>query len=109
MPQHEVGAGFLADEAGVPIRTIQFWTDAGVLQAAPESDRQGRGRHRVYDATPPYHGELAWTLIAAELHRLHAPVGVMRRLIQFLRNDGASKSIGRALDSDYFVVIASVD
>ena len=55
--EHEVGAGALAEEAGVAIRTIQFWTDAGVLEAIPKSDRQGRGRHRAYKAAPPLYGE----------------------------------------------------
>ena len=83
--EHEVAAGFLAEEAGVPVRTIQFWTDAGVLEAIPESDRQGRGRHRAYKAAPPLYGERACALIAAEMHRLRLPVGVMKGITFMLR------------------------
>src|SRR3954454_10531321 len=85
---HEVGAGALAEEAGVAIRTIQFWTDAGVLEAIPESDRQGRGRHRAYKAAPPLYGERACALIAAEMHRLRLPVGVMKGITFSLRWKG---------------------
>jgi hypothetical protein len=78
-----VGAGSLAQEAGVPIRTIQFWTDAGVLIAEPESDRQGRGRHRIYRAEPLF-GERACALVAAEMHRMKIPVGIMREVVELL-------------------------
>jgi hypothetical protein len=74
---HEVGAGELAEEAGVSIRTIQFWTDAGVLRVIRSTHRKGRGNHRLYNAEPPLFGERACALIAAELHRLRIPIGVM--------------------------------
>src|SRR3954452_10755803 len=89
--EHEVAAGFLAEEVGVPVRTIQFWTDAGVLEAIPESDRQGRGRHRAYKAAPPLYGERACALIAAEMHRLRLPVGVMKGITFSLRWKGDGK------------------
>jgi DNA-binding transcriptional MerR regulator len=82
---HEIGAGALAEEVGVPIRTIQFWTDTGVLQAIPESDRQGRGKPRLYRADPPFYGERAYARIAAELHKLRVSVGLMREIIQLFR------------------------
>ncbi len=81
---YEIGAGELADEVGVPVRTIQFWTDAGVLKALPGTDRKGRGRHRLYNAAPPFFGERACALIAAEMHRFRVPVGVMRSIIDLL-------------------------
>jgi MerR HTH family regulatory protein len=93
----EVSAGVLAEKIGVPVRTIQFWTDAGVLRAIPSSDRQGRGRHRMY-RTSPFHGELACGLIAAEMQRLKLPVGVMRSILsQLIRwrsaSEGSQESI----------------
>jgi hypothetical protein len=117
---HEISAGQLADETGIPIRQIQFWTDATVLHALPESDRQGRGRHRVYLAAPPWHGERTFCLIAAELNRMSLPVGAMKRVNDFFRaNIGptekpprggwklamSNNSIGRALLGELSVVI----
>ncbi len=80
---NEVGAGVLAEEAGVPLRTIQFWTDAGVLKVEPDSDRRGRGRHRVY-RTEPQFGERACALIAREMQRMRVPVGMMRIAIDLI-------------------------
>src|SRR5215207_240810 len=83
----QVGAGYLAEEAGVSLRAIQVWSDAGILRARPATDRQGRGRHRLYDASPPLHGERTFALIAAELSKLLVPMGVMRRIIDDLREE----------------------
>ena len=117
---HEISAGQLADETGIPIRQIQFWTDATVLHALPESDRQGRGRHRVYLANPPWHGERTFCLIAAELNRMNLPVGAMKRVNDFFRASigptekpprggwklaMSNNSIGRALLGELSMVI----
>ena len=83
----EIGAGSMAERVGVPVRSIQFWTDAAVLRPLPETERMGRGRHRVYPANPPWFGELVWAFIAAELNRLALPVGTMRRVIDLLRRN----------------------
>ena len=50
--------GELARRAGLPVRTIRFWSDAGVL---PPAARTGGGR-RVYDATCVARLELVVTL-----------------------------------------------
>ena len=39
----------VADAIGATLRQVQIWTDAGVLQCIAETDRQGRGRQRLYD------------------------------------------------------------
>src|SRR5215211_6482506 len=77
----------MAERVGVPVRSIQFWTDAAVLRPLPETERMGRGRHRVFPANPPWLGELPWAFIAAELNRLALPVGTMRRVIDLLRRN----------------------
>jgi len=83
----EIGVGSLAERVGVSVRQIQFWADAAVLRALPETERMGRGRHRVFPANPPWLGELPWAFIAAELNRLALPVGTMRRVIDLLRRN----------------------
>ena len=39
----------VADAIGANKRQVQIWTDAGILRCLPETDRQGRGRQRLYD------------------------------------------------------------
>lgn len=50
--------GQLAHRSGVPVRTIRFWSDEGVL---PETDRSG-GNYRRYDARAVARLELVRTL-----------------------------------------------
>lgn len=50
--------GQLARRTGVPVRTIRFWSDAGVL---PETERSGSG-HRRYDTQAVTRLELVKTL-----------------------------------------------
>lgn len=50
--------GQLAHRSGVPVRTIRFWSDEGVL---PESDRS-RGNYRRYDADAVARLDLVRTL-----------------------------------------------
>lgn len=96
------------------MRQIQIWTDAGVLETIEGTNWQGRGRHRAYAAAPPWYGELAWALIAVELHHLGAPVGVMLRAIRALRGQvspksGAAECIERGLTDGYFALLISKD
>ena len=65
---------------GVKLRTLQFWTDQGVLEPFKETDRQGKGVARRYDKT-----EALWALIATELDRYKMPVGEVRWIIDQLR------------------------
>src|SRR5687768_5264943 len=50
--------GQLARRSGVPVRTIRFWSDEGVL---PETDRS-RGNYRRYDARAVARLDLVRTL-----------------------------------------------
>ena len=50
--------GQLARRSGVPVRTLRFWSDAGVL---PETERSG-GNYRRYDARAVARLDLVRTL-----------------------------------------------
>lgn len=109
----EVGAGFLADDVGVPIRSIQWWTDLTALRALPETTRRGRGKHRVYNASPPLYGERSYARIAAELNRLRLPIGLIVEITTFFRADvvgsmihgrGENSLIARALQGEPVII-----
>jgi len=62
----------LANEANATKRQIQLWTDAGILRCLDGTDRQGRGRQRLYDDD-----EIKFSRFAAALAGLYLPIGVL--------------------------------
>ena len=63
----------VADAVGATKRQIQIWTDAGVIYCLPETDRQGRGRQRLYDRS-----ELPFAALTAYLARYKLPIGSLQ-------------------------------
>ena len=53
----------LSDSVGATKRQIQIWTDAGVIHCLPETDRQGRGRQRLYVSSEKPAAALATWLV----------------------------------------------
>ena len=68
------------DDTGEKPRTIQHWSDLGILRAESGTDKQGRGTHREYRADPLY-GERTWALLASTYAKLRLPLADIRRLI----------------------------
>ena len=63
----------VADAVGATKRQIQIWTDAGAIDCLPETDRQGRGRQRLYDKS-----ELPIAALIAYLARYKLPIGSLQ-------------------------------
>ena len=70
----------VADAVGATKRQVQLWSDAGAIQCFPETDRQGRGRQRLYPRT-----ELPFAAMAAFLARYQIPIGMIRAWTHFTR------------------------
>ena len=70
----------VADTVGATKRQIQIWTDGGVLECRPETDRRGRGRQRIYD-----HAELKYAAMATMLSRMNFSIGDLKRFVTFAR------------------------
>ncbi len=70
----------VADAVGATKRQVQLWSDAGAIQCFPETDRQGRGRQRLYPRS-----ELPFAAMAAFLARYQIPIGMIRAWIHFTR------------------------
>ena len=70
----------VADAVGATKRQVQLWSDAGAIQCFPETDRQGRGRQRLYPRS-----ELPFAAMAAFLARYQIPIGMIRAWIHFSR------------------------
>jgi len=80
----------VADAVGATKRQVQIWTDAGVLRCLPGTDRQGRGRQRLYDED-----ELRFAVLARYLaHYYQIPIGVLKEFTDLVR--GAMASGARA-------------
>jgi len=79
-----VSMNVLLDDTGEGAPTLQHWANKGILRAEPDTDQQGRGRHRAFLAEP-YFGERKWALIASALHRYRIPAGDIRKIIDALR------------------------
>lgn len=75
----------VADAVGATKRQVQLWTDAGAIQCFPETDRQGRGRQRLYPRS-----ELPFAAMAVFLARYQIPIGMIRAWIHFTRMQLAS-------------------
>ena len=70
----------VADAVGATKRQIQIWTDADVLHCLPGTDRQGRGRQRLY-----HREELPIAVLVAALARLKVPIGDLRGYMIYVR------------------------
>lgn len=78
----------IIEDTGEKSRTIQNWSDLGILRAEPSTDRRGRGTHRIYSAGP-FYGERMWALFASALYRLRMPLRDMKELVDAMRDVAA--------------------
>ena len=69
LPAHEepLMAQAVADAVGATKRQIQLWTDGGAIRCLPETDRQGRGRQRLYEQS-----ELPFAALVAHIERIRS-------------------------------------
>lgn len=58
---------------GAKKRSLQLWTDAGIVRVAPSTDRAGSGVHRRYEE-----GEERLIAILAGLAKLNVPIGWLK-------------------------------
>ena len=84
-----VSMNVLREDTGEGAPTLQHWANLGILRAEPDTDGQGRGRHRAFNAEP-YFGERKWALLASALHRYRIPAGDIHRIIEVLRRNVGS-------------------
>lgn len=70
----------LADAVGATKRQIQTWTDAGVLQCRPETDRRGTGIRRQYER-----GELPIAAFVAFLAKFRLQIGELKNYARIWR------------------------
>lgn len=97
----QLGLKDLIALTGAKTRTLQFWSDHGVLQASADTDKQGRGAHRRYAKQ-----EALIALIAVELDRFKIPVGELLRISQRIRNSlNSYLAASRASDADALTAI----
>jgi hypothetical protein len=75
-----VSSETLVADTGETPRTINHWTDIGILRPLHKTDRKGRGRRRYY-VTEPLHGERKYALLAAAMNKLHIPLADIRSII----------------------------
>lgn len=80
-----VGLNVLVRDSGETPRTLQHWSDLGILKPIVGTHKQGRGYHREFDASMPWQSERTWTLIASELNRLRVPLGDIKLIIEDFR------------------------
>src|SRR4051794_40789122 len=93
-----VSMNVLREDTGEGAPTLQHWANLGILRAEPDTDGQGRGRHRAFNAEP-YFGERKWALLASALHRYRIPANDIHRVIEALRRDVGSLESPRYDDS----------
>ncbi len=62
----------VADAIGASKRQVQLWTDAGALLCVAETNRQGRGRQRLYEPA-----ELPVAKLVAAMARFKVPIGTL--------------------------------
>lgn len=75
-----VQTGVLVGDTGESARTIQHWSDIGILRPEASTDKRGRGNYRTYRADP-LGGERTWALLASALFKLRMPLGDIRHII----------------------------
>ncbi len=87
----------VADAVGATKRQVQLWSDAGAIQCFPETDRQGRGRQRLYPRS-----QLPFAATAAFLALYQIPIGMIRAWSHFTRKHLASDVPGSSLEADWY-------
>jgi len=87
----------VADAVGATKRQVQLWSDAGAIQCFPETNRQGRGRQRLYPRS-----ELPFAAMAAFLARYQIPIGMICAWIHFTRMQLASDIPGPGPKADWY-------
>ncbi len=87
----------VADAVGATKRQVQLWSDAKVILCFPETDRQGRGRQRLYPRS-----ELPFAAMAAFLARYQIPIGMIEAWIRFTRMQLASDIPGPGRKADWY-------
>ena len=70
----------VADAIRATKRQVQLWTDAGVIQCLPDTDRQGRGSQRLYSKD-----ELPTAALVAAAAKAKLPIGILKRFAENLR------------------------
>lgn len=86
-----VGIAVLMADTGEKARALQHWSDLLIIRAEPDTDKQGRGRHREYLAEP-FYGERKWALLAAALNSLRIPLGEVRKVVDMMRTYGEPRA-----------------
>lgn len=79
----------LAEDTGEKARTLQHWSDVGILRPVPHSHHQGRGFYREFPAEPLF-GERIWALLASSFAKLRIPLGEIKIVTDELRIQTAS-------------------
>lgn len=85
MENMPIMAQALADGSAASKRQVQIWTDAGILRCVPGTDRQGRGKQRLYEPS-----EMAFAALAARMADVKTPIGDMSRWMGNVR-EGVAK------------------
>jgi DNA-binding transcriptional MerR regulator len=80
MAMKSVTLSTLVADTGETARTINHWTDIGILKPLRTSDRKGRGNRRYYPAEPLF-GERKYALLASAMNKLRLPLASIRDLI----------------------------
>lgn len=70
----------LVADTGETARSLNNWTDIGVLKPLATSNRAGRGNRRYYPAEPLF-GERKYALLASAFMKLRLPLADIKHLI----------------------------
>jgi DNA-binding transcriptional MerR regulator len=70
----------LVADTGETPRTLNHWTDIGILRPEHSTERKGRGNRRFYAAEPLF-GERKYALLASAMNRLRLPLVDIKHLI----------------------------
>jgi hypothetical protein len=109
----KVGIGVLVGDTGERQRTLQHWSDLGILRPEPATDKRGRGYYREFQAAP-YGGERAWALLASALSKLRIPLSDVKRVVEIFRSERdkaerLSPLIAALTGDDDVFFLASID
>lgn len=74
----------LVADTGETPRTINNWSDLGILRALRSSERRGRGIRRRYPAEPLY-GERKYALLASALMKIRLPLVHVKSIVDLMR------------------------
>jgi hypothetical protein len=74
----------LVADTGETPRTLNSWSDFGILLGERSTERRGRGTRRRYSAEPMY-GERKWALLASALAKLRLPLAEIKYLTYGMR------------------------